>query len=317
MYIERNGKKFELTAEELENAYYEHRLMLQRDDAEKALADFAGVDPEFELTGPSGATFEGFYAEELNDFKCNFGFSYADVIDKNSRFYAIDKIIESYNDNYSSENAPKDAWHWACKDVLCDLAHALKVPVRYLLTDDYNVDRLIVDANNLSVEDAEKMFLDKFGYNPDVVKTIDGLGGTIKVVKGMGRLLYNSVKSLNAHQDVKDYIDMGVDVNYRFMPDEFDFRPLHIAAYNGDIKKIQMLVQAGCDINPLDIDGNTPLDLAIRRHNYPAVIDYLVANGAQRGDDLKKDVDGLLKNASERSIETENSQDNIEKDIIK
>lgn len=122
----------------------------------------------------------------------------------------------------------------------------------------------------------------------------------------LGLTLYNSVKSLYKDKEVKKLIDAGADVNYRFKPDEFDYRPIHMASYYADIKKIELLVEAGCDINPIDISGRTPLDLAIVRHNRSNVIEYLVSHGAKHGVDLGKSVDSILKDASDRSIMTDN-----------
>lgn len=131
----------------------------------------------------------------------------------------------------------------------------------------------------------------------------------------LGLLLHQSIKAYKGYNNVKKYIDLGADVNYRFRPNEFDFRPLHMAAYSGDMQKIGLLVEAGCEMNPLDFDGYTPLDHAIRRHNRPNVIDYLVAHGAKRSTELQRTVEETIKGANLR-VQTVNSIKNNEFDYL-
>ena len=57
----------------------------------------------------------------------------------------------------------------------------MKTEERYFLMDFWGVDRLTVRAATRS--EAGKEFYDKYGYMPDIVKTIDELGGTIATLK--------------------------------------------------------------------------------------------------------------------------------------
>lgn len=112
----------------------------------------------------------------------------------------------------------------------------------------------------------------------------------------LGLELYRAVKDYyGGYAEMKRFIQLGADVNYRFAPEEFGFTPLHMAAYNGALLKIELLVEAGCDVNALDIDNCTPLDRAIARHNAPQVVEYLEEHGAMRG------LDVVLLNARQRS----------------
>ena len=112
----------------------------------------------------------------------------------------------------------------------------------------------------------------------------------------LGLELYRAVKDYNCgYADVARFIRLGADVNYRYLPEEFGFTPLHVAAYGADLLKMELLVEAGCDVNALDVDGATPLDRAIARHNRIEVVDYLVEHGALRG------LDVALEKARERS----------------
>lgn len=52
---------------------------------------------------------------------------------------------------------------------------------KYLMSDKYNTDRLTTRAN--TIEDAVNEFYNKYGYNPDIIKIIDDLGGVIETIK--------------------------------------------------------------------------------------------------------------------------------------
>ncbi|KZV67587.1 ankyrin, partial [Peniophora sp. CONT] len=60
---------------------------------------------------------------------------------------------------------------------------------------------------------------------------------------------------------------------------EYEDRPLHLAAKNGDIDSVRSLLDSGVDLEALDADGSTPLFLAAER-GYIAVASLLVDRGA-------------------------------------
>lgn len=68
---------------------------------------------------------------------------------------------------------------------------------RYFMMDVYNTDRLIIEGRNVSPEQAMESFRNLFGYAPDIVKTIDELGGTLDVLKdvsdGIDKLIDSAV----------------------------------------------------------------------------------------------------------------------------
>lgn len=152
-----------------------------------------------------------------------------------------------------------------------------------------------------NVRDAKQLARELFGKScgaPD--NEIEILTDSIVREKAdLGLELYRAVKDYSCgYAEVARFIRLGADVNYRFLPDEFNFTPLHIASYNADLLKMELLVEAGCDVNALDIDNCTPLDRAIARHNRPEIVDYLAEHGAMRG------LDVVLENARDRSRET-------------
>jgi hypothetical protein len=58
---------------------------------------------------------------------------------------------------------------------------------------------------------------------------------------------------------------------------------LHLAAGAGNIEIVRFLIGEGANVNPRDRWGATPLNDAKDR----AVIDYLLANGAEKGVDVE------------------------------
>jgi len=80
---------------------------------------------------------------------------------------------------------------------------------------------------------------------------------------------------------MREFVRQGVQVN----AGDYDKRtPLHLAASEGRVEMIRLLVEEGkADLNPVDRWGGTPLDDAVRsRHT--DVVAYLKAKGATRGD---------------------------------
>jgi ankyrin repeat protein len=55
--------------------------------------------------------------------------------------------------------------------------------------------------------------------------------------------------------------------------------PLHFMAYLGDVLGTSLLLQAGANINAIDVHGNTALHKAVISHQH-LVVKQLVSNGA-------------------------------------
>jgi hypothetical protein len=63
--------------------------------------------------------------------------------------------------------------------------------------------------------------------------------------------------------------------------------PLHKAAGGGYVEVVQLLIDAGCEINPRDRAGRTPLDIAASKQ----VKELLRSYGAVSGKELEKTQD--------------------------
>ena len=84
------------------------------------------------------------------------------------------------------------------------------------------------------------------------------------------------------HQNVAAYLlDKGADVN---AVTKDGLTPLHMAAQNGDIAIITLLLELGrkTKINPIDSKGWTPLDRAMK-WDHPDAAEFLRQHGAHAG----------------------------------
>jgi hypothetical protein len=86
-----------------------------------------------------------------------------------------------------------------------------------------------------------------------------------------------------SRQMVEMLLKAGADPNYKdcYMGDTNRFNtPLHVACYQGYLADVQLLVnQPGVELNSIDIDGYTPLMLAVSKGN-KEIVGLLLAKGA-------------------------------------
>ena len=78
-------------------------------------------------------------------------------------------------------------------------------------------------------------------------------------------------------------IAKGADVNAK--DGKFGGTPLHYAA-GGHKEILELLIAAGADVNVKAVDGETPLDLAIKK-KHPEIADLLRKHGGKTGEELK------------------------------
>lgn len=98
-------------------------------------------------------------------------------------------------------------------------------------------------------------------------------------------------------------IRFDANVNYVRFPKEYGYTPLHLAAYYGRLNIITLLIEHGCDLNPVSVDGKTPLALAKERHGRKAVIEYMEAHGCL--DFVPKESEKIAENGLSEAEEME------------
>ena len=80
-------------------------------------------------------------------------------------------------------------------------------------------------------------------------------------------------------QALRDIHEAGGDINLG----DYDKRTaIHLAASEGKLDVVMLLVELGADCSPIDRWGGTPLDDALR-HDHMKVVEYLTAKEASRG----------------------------------
>jgi len=73
-------------------------------------------------------------------------------------------------------------------------------------------------------------------------------------------------------------LEAGANVNIK---NKFGWTPLHLAAREGHIDIVQMLLEAGANIGAKNKFGRTPLDYAVK-HRHTDIVRMLVSNKYQR-----------------------------------
>ena len=86
---------------------------------------------------------------------------------------------------------------------------------------------------------------------------------------------------------VQAQLDKGVDVN---VENDFGFTPLHFSAWNGHKEIAELLIAKGADVNAMDNHGDTPLDVG-KHPNNPNVsaetADLIRKHDGKTGEELK------------------------------
>lgn len=248
MFIERNGVKIELTKEELVRAYLEQDAIYHKNDALVFFADFVGVDANFEFDVPTLTTF---FPEELKAFEAAYGFSFLDAINPESEFYVVDKIVKAYDDNYSTDVSPYNAWTRACKGVVEDMARMVKGERMNARMEDLNLQAIIVEA----VENIRGMGVTQ-GSGFYTVKRFDLYGESFNV----NCEIFKEQQGGNAYYGV--YFDLGFDGGkelfsdwaYTETLDLDELKALVSEIANADYSKD---VQSHIQLDALDLNDNT------------------------------------------------------------
>ncbi len=142
--------------------------------------------------------------------------------------------------------------------------------VKYLLDNGANVDE-----RNTSLEKTALQYACSNGAVANVKILVDvGADINLKMKDGF-TTLYNAIEGNNA-DIVKYIIDKGANANERYGPQNAP--PVIRASFVGNVKVMDILLDAGADLNVKDDLGYGPLFRCVEKDN-PAMVDYLVAKG--------------------------------------
>jgi len=100
----------------------------------------------------------------------------------------------------------------------------------------------------------------------------------INDLDGDGYALLHHFAMQGKAASVASLLEQGADVNV--LTGKSALTALHLAAFDGDLPTLALLLKFGAQIDAKDNMGRTPLHWAAKGEN-PAVIPYLVANGAE------------------------------------
>lgn len=113
MIINREGQKFELTPEELEQAYRERLRQYTEEDAEgHFLARFDG-EPE---------SAEDVSAEEKKNFADEYGFTVLDAVNPHSKNYILGDLADRYEHNHDCNIDENSMWRDLIDDYLAEIS---------------------------------------------------------------------------------------------------------------------------------------------------------------------------------------------------
>ena len=101
----------------------------------------------------------------------------------------------------------------------------------------------------------------------DVVAALIDHGADLNARSEIREHYVKSEKEQDSHPDYKYWTELGGNT------------PLIFAARSGDLRSVQLLVDAGADVNQLSAFGTSPMIMAIHGSNTEA-LEYLIENGA-------------------------------------
>ncbi|KAH8401082.1 hypothetical protein KR009_002885 [Drosophila setifemur] len=111
-----------------------------------------------------------------------------------------------------------------------------------------------------------------FVLKPSLQDDDDASGGCGNLEQELSRQLHASVRTSNLETSLR-FLVQGADPNY-YHEDKLS-TPLHMAAKFGQASQIEMLLIYGADVNALDGNGMTPLELA-RANNHNTIAERLL-----------------------------------------
>ena len=123
---------------------------------------------------------------------------------------------------------------------------------------------------------------DAWGKTPLDIAILNDHADTAAIIRTHIISIHDAARSGNIVA-VKDHLYVGTDLN---TPDGRGLTPLHVAAWRGQRKIAELLIAKSANVNAKDVDGETPLDRAIK-YKKNEIADLLLQHGGKTGEELK------------------------------
>ena len=115
----------------------------------------------------------------------------------------------------------------------------------------------------------------RYGH-ADAARLLLDHGACISIVDDRGFTYLHYAVMFNMVDLIEPLLSIGVEIN----ASRYGRTALHIAAFNGSLSIVQLLIDHGANVNVADMNGHTPLDDAMYRCN-KIMINLLHAHGAK------------------------------------
>ncbi len=134
-----------------------------------------------------------------------------------------------------------------------------------------HADESVTDENN---EFLEKLINDERGYHESFL--------VCQIFEINKESFFNAIKEKDIYV-VLNLIKAGIDID---IEDENGQTALHLMAKESNFLEFRELLKVGAKINVKNNKGETPLDIHIKHQNDKYFIEYLVEEGAIRGENF-------------------------------
>jgi len=131
-----------------------------------------------------------------------------------------------------------------------------------------------IDINTVDENQHTALMLAAYNGHHHVMKVLIDKGAKIEMVDGMNRTALMFASTGPFTQAVKMLINAGANVNAT--DNQEKWTPVMMAAAEGQLEVVKLLVANGADLSMVDVDGESSLDFA-NSNGHAAVVSYIEA----------------------------------------